>query len=329
MFGSNTMAAPVDMEGVAEARRKLPHRRKGLFGKALAGAISGSDGVTMAHKGMPAVLQHNDAGSSHGAPAGNQAAPMGQGPDHGPLGGSMREPFDYDAALKSLQGDYKKPSTWQYVAAVVGDTLSRQAGYQPYAVQNLVGQQNAYQQRQLDAAEKIAGWQYEDWQRQNEADLRAANPFTIGRERLGYNPATGQTEVLYRGRQDAEIYADTMGFERGSEEWNAAAEDFVLRGSGPSAHRRDMEIDDHRTANDRSMEGYRQSNRLQMEDVRQRNRSAMEGERQDRVELRRTPTAARGSKPASVVTVSSREEAMKLPSGTRFRTPDGQVKVRP
>ena len=92
---------------------------------------------------------------------------------------------------------------------------------------------------------------------------------------LAYDPATGQTDVLYRGRQDAEIYADSLGFDRDSEEWGAVVEDYVLRSSGPSAHQRDMEIDDHRTANDRSLEGYRQQNRLQMEGARQSNRRGM------------------------------------------------------
>ncbi|MBY6015133.1 hypothetical protein KUV75_09505 [Qipengyuania gaetbuli] len=208
----------------------------------------------------------------------------------------MRQPFDYDAALKALTGDYKKPKAWQYALAAVGDALARNGGHQAFAVQNIVNQQNEYRQRQLDAAETIAGWQYDDWARQNEADLRASNPFTIGRERLAYDPATGEANVLYRGRQDAEIYADSLGFDRGSEEWNAAAQDFVLRGSGPSAHARDLELDDYRTANDRDLEGYRQENRLEMENTRQRNRSAMESARQgNRMTLRQTPSAGRGS----------------------------------
>lgn len=211
-----------------------------------------------------------------------------------PLGGSMRQPFDYDAAMKALVGEPRKVKDWQKVAAIVGDALTSTSGGTPFAVRNLIDQRDAFDKRQMDAARQIAQWQYGDWQRQNEADLRAANPFTIGRERVAYDPSTGEANVLYRGRQDAEIYADSLGFERGSEEWNAAAEDFVLRGSGPSAHSRDLELDDYRTANDRGLEGYRQQNRLEMERARQGNRVVMEDRRQgNRMSLRQTPSAGR------------------------------------
>lgn len=328
---------------VAELRRKLPQQRKGLFGsKKHPVMLAREDGVTMAHRGMPAVLQQSN----------NQQAPTMPGPISGiaggtfntdgtqatpvqpeaeaprPLGGSMRQPFDYDAAMKALTGEYKKPKDWQIALAILGDGLAGASGRQGYAVQNIINRKDEHAQRQFEAAKQILDWQQGDYAAQRDADLRASNPFTIGRERLAYNPATGDTEMLYRGRQDGEIYADSLGFDRGTEEWNAALEDYVLRSSGPSAHARDLEVDDHRTANDRSLEGYRQRNRLEMEDARQRNRSAMESERQgNRMTLRQT--APRGKRPAGIVTVGTPAEAMALPSGTRFRTPDGKVKVRP
>jgi hypothetical protein len=297
-----------------QARRKLPDRKKGLFGRKVdTAAMNGSDGTTMAHKGMPAILQHGSDGQAPATPGpisgygggtfemdGRQATPIRpEAPAQRPLGGSMRQPFDYDAAMKALTGDYQKPKGWQYALAAIGDALARNGGHQGFAVQNIVNQQNAHRQRQLDAAEKIAGWRYDDWERQNEADLRASAPYTIGRERLGYDPATGQTEVLYRGRQDAEIYADTLGFDRGSEEWNAAVEDYVLKSSGPSAHQRDKEIDDYRTGNDRELEQLRYGNRVGLENLRQGNR----------LQLRRTPAARRsgggGSKASGVGTVAT------------------------
>jgi hypothetical protein len=325
-------------------RRKLP-QRKGLFGsKKHPVMLAREDGVTMAHRGMPAVLQQSN----------NQQAPTMPGPISGiaggtfntdgtqatpvqpeaeaprPLGGSMRQPFDYDAAMKALAGEYKKPKDWQIALAILGDGLSGASGRQGYAVQNIVNQRNAHSQRQFEAAKQILDWRQGDYAAQRDADLRAANPFTIGRERLAYNPATGDTEMLYRGRQDGEIYADNLGFDRGSEEWTAAVEDYVLRSSGPSAHARDLEVDDYRTENDRSLEGYRQQNRLEMENARQRNRSAMENTRQgNRMTLRETPPARRGSRPSGIVTVKTPAEARALPSGTKFRTPDGKVKVRP
>lgn len=248
------------------------------------------------------------------------------------LGGSMRQPFDYEAAREALQGDQRKISPWAYALAIVGDTLARQGGSQPYAVQNLMGMKQAQADRRLAAAEQIAKWQYGDYARQSEADLKAANPFTIGRNRLQYDPTSGEVATLYDGAEDAEIYADALGYDRNSPDWTRAYEDFVLRGSGPSAHSRDIELDDHRTGNDRSLEGYRQENRVSLEGIRQRNRSSMEGQRQsNRMTLRQTPPAPRasGTRPdTSIVEVSSPEEARKLPKGTVFRNSAGRVMVR-
>lgn len=296
MFSQNTAAAAAPMIAAPSIIG-----RKRLFGARPRSGVrmmTNDEGQPMVPSGpIEGVRPTGPASISPDSPvAETQPAPSSEAPQAPPLGGSMRQPFDYDAALKALTGEPRKVKDWQKVMAVVGDALVASSGGSPYAVRSLVDQRNAYDARQLEAAEQIAKWQYDDWSRQNEADLRASNPFTIGRERLAYDPATGEANVLYRGRQDAEIYADSLGFDRGSEEWNAAAQDFVLRGSGPSAHARDLELDDYRTANDRDLEGYRQENRLEMENTRQRNRSAMESARQgNRMTLRQTPSAGRGS----------------------------------
>lgn len=253
------------------------------------------DSPVAASGGIVATPEQRAQSEAVARQIGMEGATVNEG-GSGSLGGSMRQPFDYDAAMKALVGERKDPKAWQYALAAIGDAIATNGGYSPYAVQNLNGIRNDNAARQFEAAKQIVGWQQGDWQRQNEADLRAANPFTVGRERVAYDPSTGEANVLYRGRQDAEIYADSLGFDRGSEEWNAAAEDFVLRGSGPSAHSRDLELDDYRTANDRGLEGYRQQNRLEMERARQGNRAVMEDRRQgNRVALRQTPSAGRTS----------------------------------
>ncbi|KNH03091.1 hypothetical protein J121_2870 [Qipengyuania citrea LAMA 915] len=233
------------------------------------GPVSGFGGGTFNIDGSQVTPAENGDAPMRSAP------PLGAGARQGPLGGSMRQPFDYDAAKKALVGDAPQVKDWQKVLAVVADGIASYQGRTPTAVQGIVERQSDFEDRRRYAAEQLAKWQYQDHARQSEADLRAANPFTIGRERLAYDPATGETSVQYRGRQDAEIYADTLGFDRGSEEWGAAVEDYVLRSSGPSAHMRDMEIDDHRTGNDRMLEGFRQRNRMEMEGARQSNRRGM------------------------------------------------------
>ncbi|MBO9510595.1 hypothetical protein [Erythrobacter sp. A6_0] len=293
----------------------MPRGKPGLFGSRRPVRPAAHDG-TMAHRGMPALAMseseqepmqegqamparglgnHWSVGSDGSTLGANiERAPQQTMQQGGPLGGSMRQPFDYDAAMKAMVGEYKKPKDWQVALAILGDGLAGAGGRQGFATQNIINQRNEFAQRQREAAEKIAGWQHDAYERQHEADLRAANPYTIGRSRLAYDPTTGETTELYRGRQDGEIYADSLGFERGSEEWNAALEDYVLRGSGPSAFERDLAMDDARTANDRGLEAYRQDNRVSLENLRQSGRAAMEGTRQaNRMTLRQTPSAGR------------------------------------
>jgi hypothetical protein len=244
----------------------------------------------------------------------------------GPLGHSMRQPFDYDKAMEVLAGNQKKPKDWQIAVAILGDAMASVGGHQPYAVQSLVGRRNAQQERLQEAAAQLMKWRYSDYSRQNEADLQAANPFTIGRDRVMYDPASGQAKTIYDGAEDFELYAEELGLEPGTEEYFAAVEDFVLRSAGPSAHSRDLEMDDHRTGNDERLEGVRHENRASMESLRQRNRVGMEGVRQgNRLEVRATPPARAAGTSAAPVKVKTPAEAQKLKAGTLYQTPDGQV----
>lgn len=93
--------------------------------------------------------------------------------------------------------------------------------------------------------------------------------FMSGEDRVSYNPVSGESQVLYDAPEDFQLYADQMGFEPGTEEYNDAMADYVLRTAGP-------------TAND---------GRQFLENLRQQNRLSMEGERQkNRLQLRQTPT---------------------------------------
>lgn len=244
-----------------------------------------------------------------------------------PLGGSMRQPFDYQAALETLRGEQKKFGPWKMAAAVLADSLTGRT----QALPTLLHMKNAQEQRNQSAAKQLLDWKYRDFARQNEADLRASNPFTIGRDRVSYNPATGQSDVVYDGAEDFELYAQELGLEPGTEEYFQAVEDYVLRSSGPSAHDRDMSLDDHRTANDQSLENLRYGNRRAMEVLRQGNRRGMVDYRNANPppsRPRRSSANTRGEGAEGLVTVKSVAEARKLPKGTKFRTPDGKIKVR-
>ena len=260
MFG-NANRAPMPSH-VFNSEAPMPPR--GLFGQ-----------KRVRNTGVPVRLNHSaqDGGT----------APPATMPQGNPLGGSMRQPFDYAAARAQMMGEQEPISNWQKAAAVIGGMMSAAGGGADpmMGVRSLQARQQSMADRVRNANEAIQGWQRDDYEAQRDADLNASRPFTIGRDRLQYNPATGDVGTLYDGAEDFELYANELGLEEGSPEYFKAVEDYVLRSAGPSAHDRDMSLDDHRTANDERLEGMRYGNRLGLESERQRNR----------LELRNTPQA--------------------------------------
>lgn len=304
-----------------------PHSGAGRLVPGLFGRGMRSNPTPSALPPMPGVISGYGGGTFNAD--GSQATPVDpvQADPRAPLGGSMRQGFDYNAAMQAMAGDKPKQSGWQIAAAIIGDALAASGGAQPWAVRSLVGQKQGYQDRLARAQQTLAGWQYRDYARQNEADLSAAAPFTIGRDRLQYDPATGQTATLYDGQDDAEAYASQLGLEPGSEPYFRAIEDYVLRSNGPSAFERDQQLDDYRTANDAEMEALRFGNRRQLEGIRQTNRLGVLAARPQAAPRGGSGRGSGGGDDLPVV--STPAEASRLPSGTRFRTPDGRVKVRP
>lgn len=93
--------------------------------------------------------------------------------------------------------------------------------------------------------------------------------FMSGEDRVSYNPVSGESQMVYDAPEDFQLYADQMGYEPGTDDYNDAMSDYVLRASGPTA----------------------QLGREYLEGLRQENRLAVEGERQkNRMQLRQTPT---------------------------------------
>ena len=278
LFGSRRRnVAPTSDDGTL-AHRGMPmvESAKGTAMResgAMPGPVSGFGGGTFNMDGSR-VTPVEGSTAATGAPI-RSPPPLGAGRQAGPLGGSMRQPFDYEAAQKALVGDAPQVKDWQKVLAVLADGVASYQGRTPTAIQGIAERQADFAERRRRAAEQLTKWQYQDHARQSEADLRAANPFTIGRDRVGYDPTTGQTRVLYDGPEDFELYAAELGLEEGTPEYFQAVEDYVLRSSGPSAHGRDMELDDYRTANDSKLESQRHGNRRAMEILRQGNRRGM------------------------------------------------------
>ena len=85
-----------------------------------------------------------------------------------------------------------------------------------------------------------------------------------GRDRVRMNPATGQADVVYNGLEDFDEYAVSMGYEPGTDEYETAVTDYVLRGNGPTALGIDKQLDDYRTNNNQRLDDYRTVNRAKV-----------------------------------------------------------------
>lgn len=88
--------------------------------------------------------------------------------------------------------------------------------------------------------------------------------FMSGEDRVGYNPLSGESQMLYDAPEDFQLYADQMGFEPGTKEYNDAMADYVLRTAGPTANDGRQFLENLRQQNRLSMEGARQQNRMQL-----------------------------------------------------------------
>lgn len=166
--------------------------------------------------------------------------------------------------------------------AVIGDSLVQQGGGKGSAVDGLLGARTkgisayeeamkAYKRRQqvaslpgmtarellaFDADPKAWGGHMADALSTHHAAANV-NP---GEQRVFGNPNAGGR--LYQAPTAAEQYAASLGNAPRTKGYNTALQDYVLRGSGPTAYGYDAALDDRRTANDISLEGVRQANRL-------------------------------------------------------------------
>ena len=184
-----------------------------------------------------------------------------------PTQASPREVFDYEGARKQLEANNKSASwadRFARAAAFMNDDWGKAA--------EITGRMAV---RARDTDNTIEKWKREDWVDQRQADLQAMHPTTIGRARVVYNPVTRESQEVYRGPEDFDLYAKHLGLEPGTDEYFRAVEDYVLKSSGPSAHGRDIELDDHRTDNDVRLVGVRQGHRTSLEGIRQGNREKL------------------------------------------------------
>ena len=243
------------------------------------------------------------------------------------------------------QGKFGARDAFAAALAVLADAGARQNGYQGNAIASLGNRRRqslddftqavqAFAERKRMASlpgmttREFAAWQAnpEAWGNNNSdalsTHLAAAN-VNPGDQRVYGNPARGGS--VYQAPTAGEQYADSLGYEPGSNDYTTALQDYTLRANGPTAFGYDKQLDDYRTGNDIKVEGVRFGNRQAMEAQRQQGRADLRSQPTYR-DLNAPPprrTAARENLPV----ISTPAEARKLPKGTKFKTPDGRVKI--
>lgn len=99
-------------------------------------------------------------------------------------------------------------------------------------------------------------------ERERIARENAPEYFMSGDDRVRFDRKTGQSSVVYDAPEEFETYAAAMGYKPGTPEYNTAAQDYVLRSSGPTANGFDVRLEEERQQNRVDLEGERQRNRL-------------------------------------------------------------------
>ncbi len=160
---------------------------------------------------------------------------------------------------------------FRMLAGIIGDGLLGLNG------QPGVYAQNMWKQRHQQAEQRD---RMEQMREQTRLKLSEPDYATINNRRVRIDPTTGKSEVLYTAPQDFDDYAASLGAEPGTKEYDRLVQDYVLRGSGPTA-----------TDNYNIREDWRQENREELEGVRQNNRIGLQTHRQEgQRALRATPT---------------------------------------
>lgn len=131
----------------------------------------------------------------------------------------------------------------------------------------------------------------------------------------------------YRAPTRAEQYAQSLDLQPGTESYYNAIRDQELNAQGPTGFQNSIRLEDHKTGNQKMLETARQLGRMQLEGVRQGNRMGLRGAPTYR-DLNPPPPRLGGGGRENLPTINTPDEAMKLPPGTKFRTPDGRIKVR-
>jgi hypothetical protein len=239
---------------------------------------------------------------------------------------------DYVTLLNNALGPRPELHGFRKVASILGPALMAAAGNQAGA--NAMIEQLGQPGRQWDERNREAQLTGIKWRREDDLETAKRNEPTFlsgNTDQVRYDPATGSATRVYDAPEPFEDYAHSRGLEPGTPDYFKAVEDYVLRGNGPTAFQYDKDLETVRQAGRLSQQRARQAGALSLENLRQHHRTDIRGLPTYR-DTHPQPRAAAGPSAAAHSTLPlarTPAEALKLPPGTHFRTPDGAVKVRP
>ncbi len=255
---------------------------------------------------------------------------------------------------------FDKNGGHRMVLGILGDALMGAVGKPGMYAQSQMQQRQREAEQQAQTAEwgrqdrnrtQDRAWAVED----REYNANKPESFMSGRDRVRYDPRTGQAETVYDGQEDFEVYADALGLDRDSAEYRSALQDYVLRGNGPTAFKYDQGLEAVRHANRadlRATPTFAQANPRPRggggggRGPRAPSPSSVIGgilqkvttgaplsageERAWNMHMQPRSRGGRGSggDGGGMPVVSSPAAARKLPPGTKFKTPDGRVMTR-
>lgn len=148
---------------------------------------------------------------------------------------SVAPPLDPKMAQRTSGG----MGRGQIIAGILADMLAGAQGRPGMFAQQMLRRQETEDER--------AEW-HKRASLEREMQLRRLNQpqFTNvpGVGHVAVDPTTLRATVVQPSRTDAENYAETLGFERGTPDYNRAIADYALRGNGPTAFEQRTELQD-------------------------------------------------------------------------------------
>lgn len=234
------------------------NRQRGLFGAPMLPDYN--------TPGIAGPMPSTDASPLGGGSAASAIAPFVQ-----PVSASVDLPAGVPAG-KPKPSFFGEGGTGRAIVGSLGDALAGISGGPPIYAQAMAEKRRAQNEQLAQAAQ----WAHQAQVKAEDRAYEDSKPqyFSAGNDRVMFDPNTGTSKTVYDGPEAFQTYAGVFG-QDGTPEYRTAAQDYVLRGNGPTAAQYDEQLEDARQENRVSLEGVRQGGRVSLEGMRASNQAAM------------------------------------------------------